>query len=391
MSSNINRRNFISILGMGLGTAALSSTITGCSTLESQLDYGWNGPNPTETDIRLKVLSYAMLCPNPHNKQPWLIQFTGPSAFDLYVDPNRLLPATDPIYRQIHIGQGTFLETLAIAATGLGHVANIEYFPQGEYSNSQLQNKPVASITLTPQAELKPDPLFSQLLLRHSNKREYDLTPLNQAQKKQLQNLYGNDTTSQLTLTNSTTAKHKLENILTQAMAIEVGNKERDAETINMFRFNEDEVKKYRDGFGVSQAGLSGFKKILVENFILSRESVEKDPTEFGEQAVEMTQKSAASTATFGWMSSPGNSRLEQVKVGREYARLNLTITAMGLAIHPMSQVLQEYDDMQALQGEFKQYFNIPKQDTVQMLFRLGSADATPHGPRRLVKSIIKT
>ncbi|MFT6914813.1 MAG: hypothetical protein ACJAWL_001112 [Motiliproteus sp.] len=43
----------------------------------------------------------------------------GPRSFDLYVDPERLLPATAPFYRQIHIGQGTFLETLAIAAIGL--------------------------------------------------------------------------------------------------------------------------------------------------------------------------------------------------------------------------------------------------------------------------------
>jgi len=389
--NNINRRNFISILGLGLGAVALSSTISGCGETIPQLDYGWNGPAADVNDIRLKVLSYAMLCPNPHNKQPWVIQLTGTNSFELYVDPQRLLPATDPIYRQIHIGQGTFLETLAIAATGLGHRANIKYFPAGMYSHSKLENKPVAAITLVKEPGIETDPLFSQLLTRQSNKREYSKQPLTTDELNSLQTFHGPQSSSKLTLVDSTDAQQKLTQVLTQAMKIEVGDRDRDAETIKMFRFNEAEVKKYRDGFGVAQAGLSGIKKLLVENLLLSRESVEKDPAAFGEEAVGMTQKAAASTATFGWLITKTNSRLDQVLVGREYCRINLQTTAMGLAQHPMSQVLQEYPSMLPLQKEFKQHFNIPQSQTVQMLFRLGRADATAHGPRRALNSIIKS
>jgi hypothetical protein len=62
-------------------------------------------------------------------------------------------------------------------------------------------------------------------------------------------------------------------------MKIEMGNKARDEETIKLFRFNQVEVERYRDGFGIAQAGLSGIKRLLVENFILSRESTEKNPS----------------------------------------------------------------------------------------------------------------
>jgi len=170
-----------------------------------------------------------------------------------------------------------------------------------------------------------------------------------------------------------------------------VGNKSRDRETIEMFRFNEAEVEQHRDGFGLSQSGVSGFKKLLVETFILSRESVENDPTQFGNQAVAKTLEVAESTATFGWITTSGNSRLDQVKVGRDYCRMNLKTTAMGLAQHPMSQVLQEYQEMLPLQAAFKETFGINKEDTVQMLFRLGRAQATPHGPRRLVSQLISS
>lgn len=386
----MNRRNFIKITSLGLGSLALSSAVVGCSDNLPADDYGWSAPNPAEQDIRLKVLSYAILCPNPHNKQPWIIHLTGPRSFDLYVDPERLLPATDPFYRQIHIGQGTFLETLAIAATGLGHQAHINYFPQGMYSNTELLNKPVASIELTEHADIAVDPLFSQLLHRHSNKREYDNRSLTADEINTLHAFHGPQNSRPLSLVSSAQAQSNFEQILTKAMQIEVGDRARDHETIEMFRFDEDEVRQYRDGFGVAQTGLSGFRKRLVETFFLSRSSAEADPTDFGEQAVSMTQKTAASTATFGWISSKGNSRLDQVQTGRDYCRLNLQTTAMGLAQHPMSQVLQEYPAMLPLQAAFKKTFSIDEQDTVQMLFRLGRAAPTAHGPRRLVSQLIQ-
>lgn len=385
----MNRRNFIKISGLGLGSVALSSNIIACSN-NTDDDYGWNGPDKLESDIRLQVLSYAILAPNPHNKQPWIIKLTGPHSFDLYVDPERLLPETDPVHRQIHIGQGTFLETLSIAATGLGYRADIRYFPGGMYSNTELVDKPVASINLIRHNDSNMDPLFNSLLTRHSNKREYDDYRLSQKDIETLQISHQKHSDYPLTVHNLAKAKKQLVDILTDAMRIEVGNKQRDMETIKMFRFNDDEVRKYRDGFGVAQAGVTGISKFIAETFFLDRDEVEKDPTEFGQQAVEMTHKTSQSTNTFAWLSTPDNTRLDQVKVGRDYCRMNLQTTMMGLAQHPLSQILQEYDDMLELQAEFKNTFNIAEDETVQMLFRLGKAEPVVHGPRRLVKQLIR-
>lgn len=386
----MNRRNFIKVTGLGMGAMAFNSTLAGCSNQQPDKKLGWNVSDPQQKDVRFKVLSYAMLCPNPHNKQPWIIELTGPASFDLYVDQDRLLPATDPFYRQIHIGQGTFLETLSIAATGLGLQANIEYFPQGMYGNDEILNKPVASIELIKNTKGKVDPLFTHLLTRHSNKREYENKGLSQNQINRLSVFHGSQQISRLEIVNSPQHQQHMQHLLTKAMQIEVGNKNRDMETIKMFRFNDQEVEKYRDGFGLSQAGVSGIRKFIAENFILSRESVEKDPSAFGEQAVDIVRKTTGSTNTFGWLSTTGNTRLDQVKVGRDYCRINLKITAMNLAMHPMSQVLQEYQEMLPLQASFKETFNINTNNTVQMLFRLGHAEPTKHGPRRLVTQLIR-
>ncbi|MFT5113647.1 MAG: hypothetical protein ACI8P9_002978 [Parasphingorhabdus sp.] len=387
----MNRRNFIKITGLGLGSVALSSSIIACNDLGPADDFGWNGPDKLETDIRMQVLAYAILAPNPHNKQPWIIRLTGPTSFDLYVDAERLLPETDPVHRQIHIGQGTFLETLSIAASGLGFKAIVEYFPEGMYSNTELIDKPVASVNLVKQYSLDKDPLFDALLIRQSNKREYDAYQLSQNDIDQLQKKHQQYSEYPFTIDSSPETKSQLVYTLTKAMQIEVSDKQRDLETIRMFRFNKDEVRQYRDGFGVAQAGLSGITKFVAETFFLDRMKAEEDSTEFGQQAVELTEKAAKSTRTFAWLSTPSNTRLDQVKVGRDYSRINLQTTMMGLAQHPMSQVLQEYDDMLELQRSFKQGFNIPPDETVQMLFRLGKAEPVAHGPRRLVKQLIQS
>ena len=385
----MNRRNFIRIMGVGASTMMLSSAVTGCSNNQRMSQPGWTNRDLDESDIRLKILSYAMLCPNPHNKQPWLIKFTGPTSFKLFVDPERLLPETDPYFRQIHIGQGAFLEILEIAASSFGYGVEIKYFPDGSYSNIEFSEKAIASINLVKSLEITIDPLFSEILKRHSNKREYDNVPLTDTEINQLVSFQTENSHYQIHFEQSSTSKIALEQFLTEAMNIETGNRSRDLETIKMFRFNDDEIKKYRDGFGLSQSGVTGIRKYFAEKFFLSRPDAEKDPTSFGEQTVDMVKNQTSSTACFSWLTTNSNERIDQVLIGRDYCRLNLKTSSMGLVQHPMSQILQEYQDMIPLQSKFKTRFNIKQGETVQMLFRLGRAEPTLHSPRRVVKEIV--
>ncbi len=387
--NKMKRRSFIRILGVGTGSMLLFSALPSCSNQEYRSQLGWRDSDLSQSDICLKLLSYAMLSPNPHNIQPWLVQFTGRLSFKLYVDTDRLLPETDPYFRQIHIGHGTFLETLAIAASGFGYLAEIDYFPDGNYGNTVISTKAVASIVLKQNAKLEIEPLFSEILKRHSNKREYNNTPLSAAQVEQLSSFHSASSNSHFKIEQSAKIKAELEKLLTEAMAIEVADRKRDLETIKMFRFDDKELKQHRDGFGLSQSGVSGVQKFIAENFILSRDDVEKDSTEFGQQAVEIVKKQAASTACFGWLCSDSNERLDQVLIGREYCRLNLKTSAMGLVQHPMSQILQEYKQMLPLQSSLKNKLNLAENKTVQMLFRIGIAEPTAHSPRRVVRDII--
>ena len=75
----------------------------------------WQGPK-AETDVRKWILSYAILAPHSHNLQSWLVDLRTPDEIMLYCDLTRLLPETDPYYRQIMMSHGTFLELVDMAA-----------------------------------------------------------------------------------------------------------------------------------------------------------------------------------------------------------------------------------------------------------------------------------
>lgn len=390
----ISRRDFLKrALG---GSAAVTLLLTpglsifnGCSSAPLKAMDGWNGPSPEVKDMQNVLLSYAILAANPHNKQSWVIKLKDPFRFDLYVDQSRLLPETDPPARQIHIGQGTFLENLDLAARSYGYRANLTYFPRGMYANTVVENKPVASIELLKEPGIATDPLFDEILRRQSNKREYEDKPLPQEKIEGIKMAY-DYMTYPLTITTDPEKRKKLGEFLVEAMRIEVANESTHAETIEMFRFNDEEMEKYRDGFGVAQSGTKGFNKFMIETFFLKRDKALPSDSSFSKGAIKLTEKQAESAAAYGWITSNTNTRLDQLRVGRAYERTNLISSALGLAQHPMSQILQEYSDMNSLQNELKQFLGIPDGHTIQILFRLGYADPVVHSPRRETSEFIE-
>lgn len=382
----MNRRNFIKVLGAGGVVIAASPILVNQLNTSNSATYR---PTHTYDDIRKTLLSYAMLSANPHNIQPWKVALPNQQQILLYVDSERLLPQTDPIHRQIHIGQGTFIEGLVIAATRFGIRADVEYFPQGEYDNQSLEEKPVAAITLTPDSEVQADPLFGYLAIRQSTKTPYQPDIVAEEQLERIKSIAGGDGFA-MKFIDAKSDNGAMSQFLTQAMTIEELQAARSLETIAMFRFNDKELAQHRDGFGLAQNGVSGAKRWLAEKLFVTRENAESDPKRFGEEGIKATQKAAENVPHFGLLVSEDNSRLAQVKCGRIYQRINLVTTSMGLAQHPMSQILQEYSDMLPLQNEFKQHYSISSNHTVQMLFRLGKSELTPPSPRREVSDIVQ-
>jgi hypothetical protein len=96
-----------------------------------------------------------------------------------------------------------------------------------------------------------------------------------------------------------------------------------------------------------------------------------------------------ASARAFGWIASEDNTRTTQIAVGRAYVRLQLTATALGVALQPHSQTLQEYPEMTELRAALHAMTGMAEGATLQMFFRLGYARFPGPSPRRALSSFV--
>jgi hypothetical protein len=89
------------------------------------------------------------------------------------------------------------------------------------------------------------------------------------------------------------------------------------------------------------------------------------------------------------WMITKGNSREDQIAAGRDWIRVNLAATRAGLGFQPLSQALQEYEEMAILYAETHKTL-APGGGTVQMLARIGYGPESPVSPRWPLEAKLK-
>ncbi|MEX1251967.1 MAG: hypothetical protein WEA77_12320 [Hyphomonas sp.] len=329
-----------------------------------------------QTELRRRFLSYALLAPNPHNRQPWLVQLDDNDALTLYVDLERRLPATDPFDRQIVIGCGAFLELLRLAAAEEGYDAGITMFPEGAPEMSgRLDARPVAHVRFTP-GTAAPDSLFAHVLARHTNREVYEAREVEPEKIAALAaagtafgitgHAIGNDQTAEQ-LRDLTWRGHERESLTAHTMQ----------ESIDLLRIGPDETNQHRDGIAL-EGPLMGVAKLAGA---MSPEALGDPNSVAFKQGLDMYRPMAVSARAFAWLTNDGASREGQLAAGRAYLRLTLEAAAHGLAVHPWSQALQEYPEIADLYTEVHDL--IGGGERLQMLVRVGYAKPVGPAPRR--------
>lgn len=385
----MHRRKFIRLAGGGVLFAA-AAQITSCGNeTPDEAIAAWKGPGPEE-DVRKWILSYAILAPHSHNLQSWLVDLSVPGEIILHCDLTRLLPETDPFYRQIMMSHGTFLEMLDLAAREQGMKADIELFPEGIFGPDKLDQRPVARIKLTRDPEVAKDPLFAQILRRHTNREAYDpakavpedaVAAMAESTKSYgiRFGFVGLDKPAEL-------LKHR--SIAKEAWKIELTTPEKILETYRVLRIGPDEIAKYKDGIYIK----SRFLGLLVKFGLFDRTKAPSADSFATTGQIETFNKNLDSTPGFLWMITEGNERSQQVQAGRAYARVQLAGTAHGLAMQPLSQALQEYPAVAGPYEAIHTLLQAPKpQYTVQMWARVGYGPEVEPAPRRgLSEHILK-
>lgn len=382
----MQRRTFIRLAGGGTLAAATVSTaaLGGCSAqVPDEAIEAWQDPYNTVTsgDVRHWIVSYAILAPHSHNLQSWVVDLRRPFEIWLYCDAQRLLPETDPHARQIMMSHGAFLELLVMAAKERAYRADITLFPQGEFAGDTPDGRAIARVHLSTDTSVAKDPLFSQVLQRHTNRQRYDLqraVPSNAwlAMGASLDNSVRFGFVTQED--EDAIAQHR--RIANAAYRIEMTTPRTVLESYRWLRLGAGEVNAYRDGISI----MAPVPVLLSKVGLFDRTKAPAPDAYATTSELDDFGKKIASTPAFAWLMTRDNSRATQIAAGRAWVRLQLQATAQGLAMQPLSQALQEYPEQQGPYNDIHRLCGAAATgQTLQMWARVGYAPPVRPAPRR--------
>lgn len=381
----MKRRNFLKLAGGGVVLAAGGVTAFATTRTPSKALAPWGLAGGAQyADPRMHALSYAILAPNPHNRQPWTVALEGEDSVVLGIDPDPLLPHTDPFSRQITIGLGCFLELMRMAAAEQGIRVETTLFPVGEDAATLDPSKPVAVARFVNDPSIAPDPLFAHVMARRSNKEPYDLAR----------------SVSEVSLRAVTSAGREgfeiggsvgeteiayWRDLTSKALMIEIETPHTFKESVDLFRIGKSEINANPDGIDFSGPLFEGMK---LAGLFTREAALDTTSTAYAEglNAVLANTETAMGHV---WMVTPGNSRAEQIAAGADWLRINLAATAEGLGFQPLSQALQEYAEMETIYSEVHQRL-APAGGTVQMLARIGYGPGIAVSPRWPIEAKLK-
>ncbi|KIN63730.1 Twin-arginine translocation pathway signal sequence domain protein [Sulfitobacter noctilucicola] len=312
------------------------------------------------SDPRKNALSYALLAPNPHNLQPWQVALEGGDALTLSHDGVRNLPHTDPDGRQIKIGMGCFLEQMVIAASAAGYDVDLTLFPEGPAG-------PIARAVFAEGAQT--DPLAEHILARRSCKKPFTDQAVPAAHAEALR--------SQVDVYTDPAMVAAIQELSFDAFMVETLTPRTMKESVDLMRMGKVEINATPDGIDMGGA----FLESLMLTGMLSRDALLDPDNPAFSGGIDSFRELMLATPAYAVLTTAGNNALDHIEAGRRWLRLNLTTTGMGLSLHPISQALQEYPEMQVLYAKAHEML-APKGHTVQMLGRLGYGPEIPRTPR---------
>jgi hypothetical protein len=319
-------------------------------------------------DIRLDAFRYAILAPNPHNRQPWRIKLIGTDQAVISCDPEKRLPQTDPFDRQILIGFGCFLEIARIAAAERGVRMDIEPFPEG-LPGERLDARPIVSVRFVKDSTVPKDPLFHFIATRRSNKRPYDMTkPVDQQTIAALTASAIDKPRLQVVATKTDAIVKSLRLLSWDAWMIEFVTRHTWQETVDLMRIGKAEIEANPDAVSVGGA----FLDTIALTGQLTREKMATPGTFAHKSVIDRYKPTLESGMAYSWIITDTNTRLDQLNAGQAWVRVNLEATRQNLGFHPISQALQEYKEMQAEYAKLHMMLGAKRGQCVQMLARLG-------------------
>lgn len=373
----VDRRTLLIGTGAVLGTAALFGGCGGAYIRQRDMP-PWMVPDGEPPIVA--ALRFGITAPSAHNTQPWRFELVSELEARLYLDADRLLPATDPPGRQIHMSHGTLLEMVHLAAPRLGYRAELQLLPDGAMERADFGRKPTAAVRLIEDSDAAVDPLVDAFGIRRTSRLAHHPEPLRDGE---IGDIRAAATLAGVSPDVRTEDRTVLAALAVRAMQVEVDGDETFTETLDWFRFSADEVAAKGDGLNLQTTGADSF---LARTFLT--------PRNFGapsnrKRFMASFEKTLRTTQGFFTLQTPTNTMEDWLVAGRAYVRGQLAAAGHGLRFHPVSQALQEFPAMDALRAELSDHVGVQAPGKLQMFVRVGRTEEPAVSPRRPLEAMV--
>jgi hypothetical protein len=325
---NMHRRDFMKT-GMAAGALLLGSgpLLSSCSTPYRRINRA-DAAVPGLDRQRAAMLYYAALAPSGHNSQPWTVSIPDETSFIIGFDPGRRLPAVDPHNRELLLSLGAFIENLCLAAGNAG------FDPEVDILSQSPLDTPVARITLLP-ATPRAYPL-TRLESRRTVKSGLQSREIKTSDVDAL----ARPLNGQLFYFPSGT-RHA-DCIAEGAIEAFRAQTWRDAAQVELsqwVRFGQTAVNRHLDGITTAGMETGTLASWYLDTFMTSADVLSKT---FREKGIDKTAVQAREGGGWFIITSAGETVADIVETGRKFQRMALRAREHNLAIHPMTQQLEE-------------------------------------------------
>jgi hypothetical protein len=338
---SISRRSFLKYAGESMVLLGGLSLMNSCSGLKrTDVERGTEEGRSIrglEKD-ELEILDLASLAPSGHNAQPWTVRVIEPKHWIIGSEKKRWLPAVDPENRELHLSIGAFIENLVIAAGTFGYETEIQIIARDP------KDTDIADIRL--RRGKSTDFPLEKIRKRRTVRSDYtdqemkgdDLKTITKHEAKSCPVADVPSPHSFFFSNNSAQGKYLQEGTI-EANRVQAFRDSAQEELANWIRWSNKDAKKYRNGLtpeGMEITGIAGF---IVRNFY-NRQSVLKK--KFREQTVDIVSKQVKTCG--GWLvvTSADSKIPTLIEYGRVFENMLLKIREKMIAIHPMTQMLEE-------------------------------------------------
>lgn len=371
----MNRKKFIGIATSTIVVAGvtyyLSSDKYNFVRADSQKNE--SNPIPLKADER-EIMTLASLAPSGHNTQPWFVKYLEPYHWIIGNDKSRWLPAVDPTQRETILSIGAFLQNLEYAANNLGYTCEFNVM-----ANTN-KDEDVAEVWLSKLGLFNP---FD--IQKIKNRRTVRANYLDERLKKvDLDDLILNESEAIIYLSNSSKEYKYLNEQTIEANKIQLYRDDAQSELASWIRFSSKDVAKYQDGLTIASMEIEGISAWVLRNCYDKAKVMKKD---FREQSIEKVIKEVSSSSA-GWLVITSNdySTKTLLETGKRLQRLWLKVRDKSIAIHPMTQIIEEADIHKNLNA------SLGITEPIQFLLRVGYSKnyPAPVSVRRAIERFVK-